>query len=88
MAGDKLSTGTLIRMVELWGVDLNALLVGKPSAAIVNELVALRDLKHKYRVLLGRLESHMTGLRGITRTVKNIEDEINSAQAEAKETGE
>lgn len=52
----------LIKLEQIFGVDLHELLTGKPSPGTQNEIKALRKLKHEYRMLLNEIRSAITSL--------------------------
>lgn len=82
------STSILFRMARLWGVDLNGLLVGTPSAAIVAELEALRSIKHEFRELRNIVRPRIEKLQKIDRAIGGILAEMEQREKEAREKTE
>lgn len=82
------STGTLIRMAKEWGIDLNSLLVGMPSAVIVTELKALREIKAEFRSYRNVVREHITRLQTIDRVVKDLLTKLGAAETKATEKQE
>ncbi len=77
------TTATLMRMAKEWGIDLNSLLVGTPSAAIVTELQALRAIKAEFRAYRNVIGAQIKQLKIIDRITKECLRKLGLAETEA-----
>ena len=77
------TTATLIRMAKEWGIDLNSLLVGTPSAAIVTELQSLRAIKAEFRAYRTVIGAQVKQLKQIDRITKELLRKLGLAETEA-----
>ena len=82
------STSMLFRMARIWGIDLNGLLVGTPSAAIVKELEALREIKREFRELRNSVRPRIENLKKVDRAIGDILAEMERREKEAREKSE
>lgn len=82
------STNTLIAMARTWGIDLNSLLCGAPSAAIVTELKALREVKSEFRQYRNVIQRHIKRLQIIDRVTKDLLTHMEAAEKKATEKRE
>jgi len=62
----------LIKLEQVFGVDLHELLTGRPEPGTQNEIESLRKLKHEYRLLLNDIRSAITSLKTIDGKIKII----------------
>ncbi len=77
------TTNTLINMARQFGIDLNSLCVGTPSAAIVVELNALRAIKAEFRQYRGVIDGQIKQLKQIDRITKELLRKLGLAETEA-----
>ncbi len=77
------TTNTLINMARQFGIDLNSLCVGTPSAAIVVELKALREIKAEFRGYRTVIGAQVKQLKQIDRTTKELLRKLGLAETEA-----
>ena len=78
----------LIKLAELYPVDLHYLLTGKPCPGIAIELQALRDVKHRYRMLWAKIASQAVKVTDVEKHIKAIVDELELITRPVKEKGE
>lgn len=77
------TTNTLINMAREFGIDLNSLCVGTPSAAIVVELQALRAIKAEFRAYRNVIGAQIKQLKQIDRITKELLRKLGLAETEA-----
>lgn len=70
------SVEVLVKMAEVYPIDLHWLLTGKPCPGMSLELQALRDVKHRYRVLWAKIASQAVKVTDVEKHVRAILDEI------------
>ena len=68
----ELSACFLIKLEQVFGIDLHELLTGRPAPGTQNEIEALRKLKHHYRVILNRIRSAITSLKTVDGKIRVI----------------
>lgn len=77
------TTNTLINMARQFGIDLNSLCVGTPSAAIVVELKALRAIKAEFREYRTVIGAQVKQLKQVDRITKELLRKLGLAETEA-----
>ncbi len=79
------SAETLIKIAEVFNVDLHELLTGKPTPSLAKEIEALREVKHDMREIRNGIKERMNSLGKLGRKVRECEEIISNTINPKKE---